>query len=138
MPEKIVVRPAKNTDFELLIEFIAPFVKQQKLLPRTKFELEELVDSGFVAVCNEGIVGFAALEVYSQKMAEIRSLAVAKKYRGSGVGKQLVEACLQLASERAILEVMAISSADAFFLSCGFDYTLPGEKRAFFFQTRDD
>jgi len=33
--------------------------------------------------------------------------------------------------------VMAITSSDSFFQSCGFDYTLPGEKRALFIQTRE-
>jgi hypothetical protein len=32
---------------------------------------------------------------------------------------------------------MAITASDAFFQSCGFDYTLPSLKRAVFLQTRD-
>ena len=44
---------------------------------------------------------------------------------------------VELAREKNILEVMAITSSDGFFKSCGFDFTLPGEKKALFFQTRD-
>ena len=36
-----------------------------------------------------------------------------------------------------MLEVMAVTSNDAFFTGCGFDFTLPGEKKALFLQTRD-
>jgi hypothetical protein len=32
---------------------------------------------------------------------------------------------------------MAITSADDFFHRCGFDFTLPGEKKALFLQTRE-
>ena len=33
---------------------------------------------------------------------------------------------------------MTITSVDEFFLRCGFDFTLPGEKKALFLQTRED
>ena len=83
------------------------------------------------------IVGFAALEIYSPKMSEIRSLAVAPDFRGGGVGRRLVQQCVERAQERQVLEVMAITSNDEFFQRCGFDFTLPGEKKALFLQTRD-
>ena len=84
------------------------------------------------------VVGTAALEIYNHKLAEIRSLAVAPDLQGSGVGKKLVEACVELAQERNIYEIMAISSSEAFFKACGFDFTLPNERKAFFLQTRDE
>lgn len=83
------------------------------------------------------IIGCAALEIYSRKLAEIRSLAVAASAQGQGVGRKLVDACVERAREHNILEVMAITASDAFFQSCGFDYTLPSLKRAVFLQTRD-
>ena len=49
-----------------------------------------------------------------------------------------MENCVELARSRNVLEVMAITSADGFFQSCGFDFTLPGEKKALFMQTRDE
>jgi N-acetylglutamate synthase-like GNAT family acetyltransferase len=78
------------------------------------------------------------LEVYSKKLAEIRSLCVAESHRFRGIGQALVNSCVERARELNILEVMAISSTDDFFRSCGFDFTLPGEKKAFFVQTRPD
>lgn len=134
---RIVVRPATADDLSTLATFIQPFVEDQKLLPRTSRELEDLIECGFVAVAEGRIIGFAALEVYSSKLAEIRSLAVLSDWQGRGIGKQLVEACVSRARERNVLEVMAITSSETFFRSCGFDFTLPGEKKALFFQTRD-
>ena len=100
-------------------------------------ELEDLVPTGFVAVDRGRIVGFAALEIYSPKLAEIRSLAVMESMQGQGVGSMLVQQCVRLAQSRNILEVMAVTSSDDFFVSCGFDFTLPGEKKALFIQTRE-
>lgn len=124
------------SDGPLVLELIEPFVAQRKLLPRTLDEIEELLADGFVAEADGQIVGFVALEVYSKKLAEIRSLCVAESHRLHGIGKRLVQACIDRARARNILEVMAITSAEEFFRSCGFDFTLPGEKKAFFLQTR--
>lgn len=134
---EVIVRPALPVDAPALAEFIRPFVDDGKLLPRTYDELAELLEHFFVAEVESRIVGCAALEVYSPKLAELRSLAVSPETQGLGVGKQLVTACVERARALNVLEVMAITSADEFFMACGFDYTLPGEKRALFIQTRD-
>jgi amino-acid N-acetyltransferase len=134
---QIIVRPAATADIPALKQFIEPFVVDGKLLPRTMDELEHLLDGFFIAEWQREIVGCAALEIYSPKLAEVRSLAVSPSVQGKGVGRLLVNACLERARDHQILEVMAITSSDAFFIACGFDYTLPGEKRALFIQTRD-
>ena len=134
--KEFLVRPAKEEDFEALEAFIQPFVEQGRLLPRTTVELKTLIKNCYIALIDGEIVGCAALEVYSQKLAEIRSLAVVANSRRIGIGRKLVEACVAKARELRILEVMAITSSEEFFKACGFDFTLPGEKKALFFQSR--
>src|SRR5918993_288243 len=90
-----VVRPARREDVPKIHAFIRPYVAAGRLLERTMEELDLLVDDGFVADDAGRIVGFAALEVYSKKLAELRSLAVAEGYRGHGLGKRLVAACVE-------------------------------------------
>ena len=131
------IRAAQSDDLPALQGLISDFVDANRLLPRTQNELQDLIPFGFVAVLGERLVGFAALEIYSAKLAEIRSLAVIPEMQGQGLGKRLVEECVRMAHRRNVLEVMAITSADEFFQSCGFDFTLPGEKKALFIQTRD-
>lgn len=128
---------------------------QRLLLSRTKAELIELSRHGFVAMgpssetAAEGhaddlqnagsesrCVGFAAVEVYSAKLAELQCLAVDAAHQRSGVGKQLVQLCVQRARDLGVMEVMAISSSESFLQNCGFDYSLPDQKRALFFQLR--
>lgn len=131
------VRSAREADVEALGLFIAPFVERGRLLPRTHDELEDLTVDGFIAESDGQIVGFAALEIYSSKLAELRSLAVSPDQQGRGIGKALVTACVERARQRHVFEVMAITSSDEFFQRCGFDFTLPGEKKAVFLQTRE-
>jgi N-acetylglutamate synthase-like GNAT family acetyltransferase len=135
---EVIVRSAQLSDVSFLGQFVHAFVEEGKLLPRTETELEELVPHGFVAEYQGEIVGFVALEVYSAKLAEIRSLAVSQTLQGKGVGKKLVAACVARAHELNVLEVMAITSTEEFFMSCGFDFSLPGEKKALFIHTRDE
>ena len=133
-----VVRPARLEDRAEVLRLVKFFVDAGRLLPRCCDEIDYLIGCGFVAELNGAIVGFGALDVYSKKLAEVRSLAVVLELHNRGIGRQIVEACVQRARELGILEVMAISSSEDFFLSCGFGYTLPGEKKAFFCQTADE
>ncbi|MDX1966708.1 MAG: GNAT family N-acetyltransferase [Planctomycetaceae bacterium] len=131
------IRPATLADVADLDRFLAPFIEQGRLLPRTIDELEDLTDDGFLAIVDGQIVGFAALEVYSPKLAEIRSLAVDPQFRRHGIGRGLVQACIDRAKDRRIFEILAVTSSEEFFQRCGFDFTLPGEKKALFLQTRE-
>lgn len=141
MPEetltKIIIREATFEDIDRINVFITPFIEEKKLLPRTHDELKDLIKNLFIAEVNGDIMGCAALEIYSKKLAEIRSLAVANEVQGLGIGRKLVSACVERAKSHNILEVMAVTSSEDFFKACGFDFTLPGEKKALFFQTND-
>lgn len=140
------IRRAKFDDQDAIMQLLEPFVEQKKLLHRTRAEILLLMGTGFVAEVTEGeparkrIIGFSAVEIYSRKLGEIQCLAVADGYHGHGIGSSLVKACVELAREKGILEVMAISSSDAFLRNLGFDYSLPEQKRALFYQlhSRDE
>lgn len=134
----ITIRRATEADLPAIALCIEPFVAEGKILRRTFSELETLIPHYIVAEIEDKIVGCVVLEVYSPKLAEIRSLVVAHECHGKGIGKRLVTACIERAKDEHIFEVMAITSEDMFFQSCGFDFTLPGEKKALFFVTRSD
>ena len=133
----ITIRKATSADLLELSDFIKPFIDEGDLLPRTFDELEDLLETLFIAHYEGKIVGCAALEIYNKKLCEIRSLAVDSHAQGLGIGKKLVTACVELARQEGIYEIMAISAAEDFFKACGFNFTLPSLKKAFFLQTRD-
>lgn len=133
----ISIRPGTRADRTAVLELIRPYVEQKRLLQRTIDELDDLLLQAFVAEVGGRIVGFVALEIYSCKLAEMRSLVVAADFQNRGVGQRLVDACVERARANGVLEVMAISSSERFFRSCGFDFTLPDERKAFFRQTGD-
>ncbi|OYP37076.1 GNAT family N-acetyltransferase [Rhodopirellula sp. MGV] len=123
-----------------------PYVMQHLLLSRTQAEIVELSRHGFVAMKlsekqdaetkPQRCYGFCAVEVYSPKLAELQCLAVHPDYHNAGIGKRLVGMCVERARGLGVMEIMAISSSERFLQSCGFDYSLPDQKRALFHQLR--
>ena len=133
------IRRAHFDDLASIQALLKPFVEQKKLLRRMQSELILLMANGYVAEVEDAagsnrLVGFAAVEIYSRKLGEIQSLAVADGYQGNGIGSALVKACVDRAREKGILEVMAISASEEFLRKLGFDYSLPDQKRALFCQ----
>jgi len=152
--DEICLRQASPSDVSAIHALMRPFVMRRLLLSRTPAELADLSRHGFVAmvgppkgshsgpataadgVVAERCVGFSAVEVYSPKLAELQCLAVHPDFQCFGVGKRLVQMCVDRARDLGVMEIMAISSSDRFLENCGFDYSLPDQKRALFHQLR--
>ena len=133
------IKSVTQDDLAEVIQFLKPFMNAQQLLPRTSVDLQLLLRHGIKAESTDGsIIGFCALEIYSMKLAEIQCLAVEESHQRKGIGRQLIEACVRRAKKENVLELLAISSSETMFKACGFDYSLPNQKRAFFYQTRND
>lgn len=130
----ITYRQATPEDADVIHAILRPYVSNRKLFARTEAEVIELTRHGFIAEAGGRAVAFAAVEVYSRKLAEVQSLAVRSEYQGRGIGQVLVGLCVQRAKELGVVEVMAISSSEDFLKRCGFDYALPDQKRALFYQ----
>jgi amino-acid N-acetyltransferase len=141
LPAGIAIRQALPNDAAAIHALMRPYVMQRLLLPRSKTEIVELTRHGFVAlIAHDGkddqLVGFSAVEIYGPKLAELQCLAVHPQAQGSGVGRALVDHCVARARELNVMEVMAISSSEKFLQSCGFDFSLPDQKKALFCQVR--
>lgn len=118
------------------MDLLRPFVEQRKVMRRTRAETSALLATGFVVLHNERVVGFSSVEIYSKKLAEIQCLVVSPEHQAQGLGGSLVRHCIELARQRGVMEVMAISSSEKFLHDLGFDYSLPDQKRALFYQLR--
>ena len=124
---RIAIRPAKRGDMPAIRRLIAAFPDDldQESIPRPP--------SFFVAVHNAEIVGCCALQVYSARLAEVRSLAVRLDYRGRKIAVRLVERCRERARQRGVRQLLAVSSEPEFFERLGFEVH-SGWKTALFAQ----
>jgi N-acetylglutamate synthase-like GNAT family acetyltransferase len=122
----VEIRPARRGELPAIRELV-------RLYP-DKLMYDELpgLRSFFVARSGGRIIGCCALQVYSRRLAEIRSLAVHPEFVGMGVGRKLVERCQQRARGRRIKQILTVTSASGFFEKMGFS-TFLREKNALFF-----
>lgn len=89
------------------------------------------IPSFFVAEHRGEIVACCALQVYSRRLAEVRSLAVHPDYKGQGIAGRLVDACRERGRERNVRQLLAVTSQPSFFEKRGFS-VYPGWKTALF------
>lgn len=112
--ERIAVRPAKAGELPAIRRLIGLYPDElvQDELPR--------ISSFFVAESDGSIIGCCALQVYSRRLAEVRSLAIHPDFRGKGLAAQLVDACRRRGMERRVRQLFAVTSEPGFFEGCGF------------------
>lgn len=122
----ILIRDAVSADRGDIRRLIRSFPDNlwQDDLPQTA--------SFVVAEADGDVVGCCALQVYSRRLAEVRSLAVSPASQGKGVAVRLVEACKARAAARGIKQVLAVTSEVTFFERCGFS-AFRRERTALFF-----
>ncbi|MGC8678000.1 MAG: N-acetyltransferase [Hydrogenobaculum sp.] len=114
------IRKAKIKDAPFMHELINEYAKEGVLLPRSLSSIYENIRDFFVATDNEKVIGVCALHIVWEDLAEIKSLAVEKNYVKRGIGKALVERCLEDASYYDIKTVFVLTYQVDFFKKMGF------------------
>jgi len=113
------IRPARADDVDAVRDLIDSYATQDLMLSRsTEFLLEHLND--YVVAEDDGFLGCCALAVLTRDLAEVRSLAVRPETSGRGVGKALVDACVEQAKALGLRRVFALTLVPEFFERCGF------------------
>ena len=115
------VRRARTRDVRAIRALIDDSAGSGRLLDKATVALYEDVHEFWVAGNTEGdVVGCGALHVMWEDLAEIRTLAVAERYQGAGVGSQIVLALLDAAREIGVSRVFVLTFAVEFFRRHGF------------------
>ncbi len=115
-----MIRKARLTDVKAIHALVNGYALEGQLLPRSLNELYECIRDFYVWEEDGRIVGVCGLHVAWEDLAEVRSLAVAEPAAGRGIGRALVERCLDEARELAIPRVFALTYQEAFFSKLGF------------------
>lgn len=107
-------------DVKQMLTLVEPEVKKGNILPRSADEIANTIRSYFVAKDGEEIAGFCALYIYTQKLAEVRSLIVGEKYQNQGIGRKLVSLVLQEGESLGIRDFLVLTYRENFFKHLGF------------------
>jgi amino-acid N-acetyltransferase len=101
------------------------YAAEDRMLERSDAFLRANRADFFVA--DDGaFLGCGALAVLTEDLAELRSLAVVPEASGRGVGKAIVDACVERARECGLRRVFALTLVPDFFVKCGFTLTSLG------------
>jgi amino-acid N-acetyltransferase len=117
---KLIVKKATVQDAKSIHSLINRFAQKDEMLPRSLNEIYENIRNFFICKDKNKIIGVSALHIMWENLAEIRSIAVLKDYRNRGVGKKLIDRCLNEAKELGIRKVYILTNNPAYFIKTGF------------------
>ena len=117
----ITYRPARPSDVPALGALIASFAAAKLMLPRPQSELYDTIRDFIVAEAEPGgLVGSAAVHVATDRIAELKALAVAQGVQGKGIGRELVIKCLEEGRRLGLERLFCLTYQVEFFTKLGF------------------
>jgi amino-acid N-acetyltransferase len=116
------IRKARIGDVATIQRLLAGFAQKGKLLARSLSELYTNMRDMFVALDEPTgrLAGCCGLHIMWEDLAEIRSLAVAEEHQGKGIGRDLVQSCIDEARELGIQRIFTLTYETGFFERVGF------------------
>lgn len=119
-----MLRKAKVSDAKIIHQMINLSSNKGEMLPRSLMDLYGSLRDFYVYLDGGGtLVGFCAMHIFWENLAEVRSLYVRSENRRSGIGRKLVEACISEAITLDLLRIFTLTYQTEFFESLGFVVT---------------
>lgn len=115
-----IIRKAEISDVKAVKALINRYADRGEMLPRALGELYDCLRDFHVCVEDGKIIGVAALHIGWEGLAELRSLAVDPDSLGKGIGRRMVEACIDDARSLGVTEVFVLTFVKGFFEKMGF------------------
>lgn len=116
-----LIRQATLADVPAMLRLVNDYAAREVMLPRTEVEMCERIRDFVVAVDRDGeLLGCGALQFYTPRMAELRSLAVAPSSTRNGLGLRIAAELLQEARQVGVEVVFAFTYVPLFFEKAGF------------------
>jgi amino-acid N-acetyltransferase len=114
------IRPARVDDVRPIRAMVEPLSRERVLLDKDAVTYYESLQQFLVAEQGETVVGFGALHVLWEDLAEVRTLATDPAYRRHGIGRLLLEALLDRARDLGVSRVFCLTFEVDFFAAHGF------------------
>ncbi|MDD4048757.1 MAG: N-acetyltransferase [Clostridia bacterium] len=123
----MIIRKAKLSDTEEILEVVNKYAKDGLMLPRSRSMVYECIREFTVIERDGQIIGVGSLHIMWVDLAEIRSLAVKEDYLLQGAGKKLVQYLMQEARKLGIGKLFTLTYKTEFFEKLNFS-KVPKEK----------
>ena len=117
-----MIRPATIHDVPRIQEVINSHAELGRMLFKSLAQLfEDLRDFAVYEDGDGRVVGCCALTIIWADLSEVRSLAVDEGHRGRGIGRRLVDWCVDEARRLGIRKLMSLTYEQRFFEKLGFE-----------------
>ena len=119
---EIHIQPAAEEDIASIAALVNGFAAENLMLPRSEESILQSLPDWLVAVSDcSPLLGCGSLVPLTEQLVEIRSLAVAPQGQGKGIGRQIVQELVQMATARGYAQICALTLQEAFFEKLGFE-----------------
>lgn len=116
----MLLRKAVMSDTESIYNLISNYAEQGILLARTYASIYENLQSFYVAILDNEVIGICSLYIFDRDLAEVRSLAVSPDHKGKGIGKALVQQIINETKNLEITRLISLTYQNTFFSKLGF------------------
>ncbi|MEA1891628.1 MAG: N-acetyltransferase [Campylobacterota bacterium] len=116
----ISYQKAKLSNIQSMQNLVSPEVESGIILNRSSDEIATNIRSYILSFKDSKLVGFCALHIHTEYLAEIRSLIVKDDCRGEKIGKTLVDMCIDEANSLGVQKVLSLTYEQLFFEKLGF------------------
>jgi len=116
----ITYKKARLSDIASMQKLVLPEIESGIILNRSNDEVATNIRSYTLCFKNDELLGFCALHIHTEYLAEIRSLIVKEGFRAQKIGENLVKACVEEAINLGLQKVLCLTYRQAFFERLGF------------------
>ena len=123
MNKKVTIRKATADDVDAMVDLIAFYEKQGKVLKRDRADLLFYLKNFLVAVDDDNVLcGCGAVRDFGDGLYELRSLVVSPDCRGCGIGGALVRSLVEkLRDNNPDSRLFTLTCEPEFFKRVGFE-----------------
>ncbi len=118
-----MIRKARISDAESIYKLVASYSQKGVMLSRSLNSIYEHIRDFWVVEDDQSheLIGCAALQIIGwDGLAEVRSLVISSSKQNMGLGKKLIDTCINEANEMNVKRLFALTFVPGFFIKCGF------------------
>ncbi len=119
-PPGLTFGQARLFDVPAIKALIDPYAGDDIMLPRSSTELFENIREYILCREADNILGCGSVHIAAPDLAEVRAVAVHPDHHGRGIGRAIVEHCLEDARRYGLPRVFTLTLEPDFFARAGF------------------
>ena len=111
----------KVSDIASMQKVVKSEVENGNILERNSNEMATTIRSYTAAKDGSEVIGFVALHIHTDTLAEVRSLVVKESFRNKGIATKLIENVIQEGRDLDLQRLLVLTYKKSFFESFGFN-----------------